>query len=78
MPSLGQKPLISGPNMASGHFQFAISGDAGPDYTIQSATNLTLPAWQSLFTNYAPVPPFQWTDTNAARPQSFYRVLLGP
>ncbi|MEI6195275.1 MAG: polysaccharide lyase family 8 super-sandwich domain-containing protein, partial [Verrucomicrobiota bacterium] len=73
-----QKPLISAPNMASGHFQFTISGDAGPDYTIQSATNLALPAWQPLFTNYAPVPPFQWTDTNAARPQSFYRVLLGP
>ena len=73
-----QKPLITGPNLAAGQFNFSISGDAGPDYTIQGVTNLASPVWQTLFTTNAPLLPFQWTDTNTPQPQFFYRVLLGP
>ena len=73
-----QKPLISQPNFTSGHFNLTVSGSAGPDYMILGATNLVSPVWQPLFTNFAPVPPFQWTDTNTAQSQSYYRILLGP
>jgi len=73
-----RQPVISGPNILAGHFTFTVNGDIGPDYTIQSTTNLTIPAWQSLSTSNAPVPPFQWTDTNTERLKNFYRVMLEP
>ena len=62
----------------AGHFNLTVSGSAGPDYTILGATNLVSPVWHPLFTNFAPVSPFQWTDTNTVRPQFYYRVQLGP
>ena len=73
-----QRPVISAPNFVAGHFRFTISGDAGPDYTVLSATDLAFPVWQPLATSNAPTPPFQWTDTNAGSSQIYYRVLLGP
>ena len=73
-----QKPDVSTPDFAAGHYTFAINGNAGPDYIIQGTTNLASPAWQSLSTNQTPTPPFQWTDTNTPRAQFYYRVLLGP
>jgi hypothetical protein len=53
-----------------------ISGNTGPDYTIQTSTNLT--AWQTAVTTNSPALPWSWSDTNLAFPQRFYRVLLGP
>ena len=73
-----RQPVISGPNILAGHYTFTVNGDTGPDYTIQGSTNLTMPAWQTLFNSNAPVPPFKWTDTNTARLQNFYRVMLEP
>jgi hypothetical protein len=73
-----QTPLISAPVLVAGQFSLTISGDAGPDYLIQGATNLAPPLWQTLFTTNAPLLPFQWVDTNTARPQFFYRIMLGP
>ena len=73
-----QKPVISAPHFTAGHFNLTVSGSAGPDYTILGATNLVSPVWHPLFTNFAPVSPFQWTDTNTVRPQFYYRVQLGP
>ena len=73
-----RRPVIFQPDYSAGHFGFTVSGDSGPDYTVLETTNLTLPAWQSLFISNAPTLPFQWTDTNAGRSQMYYRVLLGP
>ena len=73
-----QKPLLSAPLYNGSGFSLSVGGDAGPDYMIQGATNLSAPTWQTIFTTNAPAVPFIWTDTNIARPQSFYRVLLGP
>ncbi|MSU60168.1 MAG: hypothetical protein EXS35_18690 [Pedosphaera sp.] len=54
-----------------------VSGDAGPDYTVQSSTNLA--DWLNLFTTNSPALPFNWSDPNAGNfPQRFYRILLGP
>ena len=73
-----QKPLISSPGLLGGQLSFMINGDSGPDYVIQGTTNLEPPSWQSMFTNPASIPPFQWADTNSARSHFHYRVLLGP
>jgi hypothetical protein len=73
-----QKPMMSAPNFSAGHISLTINGSAGPDYIIQGTTNLAPASWQGMITNLAPTPPFQWTDTNTARPQFYYRVLLGP
>jgi hypothetical protein len=73
-----QIPGISALHYSAGIFNLTINGGAGPDYIIQGTTNLALSSWQAIFTNFAPAPPFQWTDTNTAHSQFYYRVLLGP
>ena len=73
-----QKPGISPPLFSAKTFRFTITGDAGPDYTIQGATNLASPSWQTLFFTNAPALPFTWADTNTTPAQIFYRILLGP
>ncbi len=71
------RPQLSGANFFGGNFTLTINGDSGPDYIVQSSTNLL--SWQSLFTNHLPVPPFTWSDSNAASyPRQFYRIQLGP
>jgi hypothetical protein len=63
--------------LAGGEVQVEVTGDAGPDYTVQASTNLT--NWTVLLTTNSPPLPFQFLDTNAAGfPFRFYRVLLGP
>jgi hypothetical protein len=75
-----QAPVLSAPTVSNGIFSMLINGDSGPDYVLQSSTNLTASnAWVSVFTNSQAVPPFSWTDSSVtAFPEKFYRVLLGP
>ena len=70
--------LIAG--VINGSFKLSVSGDAGPDYTIETAPDLTPPVeWTSVFTNHSATPPFQWTDHAASNElQRFYRVRLSP
>jgi hypothetical protein len=71
-------PGISHLSYTGGEFSFTVSGQSGPDYEIQIATNLTQP-WSSLFITNPPVVPFVWTDAGTSNsPQRFYRVKLGP
>lgn len=69
-------PGISSISAADGQFGINISGQTGPDYAIETSTNLT--QWSNAFITNSPAVPFVWTDTNAAAPQRFYRVKLGP
>jgi len=73
-------PQILSPVFNGGLYSFSVSGNSGPDYYIDSTTNLSPTAvWLPLFTNTAAVSPFIWTDlinTNSAR--QFYRIRLGP
>ena len=74
-----QPPLISAAQHSGGPFAITVSGDPGPDYTVQTATNLFPINWQTSFATNAPLLPFIWTETNKiVMPSSFYRVLLGP
>jgi hypothetical protein len=70
-------PALQQPALSAGQFGFGVSGDAGPDYTIQASTNLA--NWINLFTTNSPGLPFDWSDPAASNHrQRFYRVLLGP
>ncbi len=70
-------PLLSAGAITNGRFGFWISGDSGPDYSIQVSTNLA--DWNSVFTGISPALPFFLADTNSALFSSgFYRAVLGP
>ena len=70
-------PAFAKPVWTNNQFVFEVTGDAGPDYTIQGSTNLF--TWSNLFTTNSPGLPFNWTDTTAPLPaQRFYRLLLKP
>jgi hypothetical protein len=69
-------PALNG-SITNRQFGFWINGDMGPDYIIQTSTNLT--SWVPLFTNNSPSLPYFWVDTNSPScPFLFYRVLLVP
>ncbi len=62
---------------AGGQFSLTVSGGTvGPDYILQSSTNLT--NWQAIQTNNSPALPFTFADSNAAAPFQYYRVRLAP
>jgi hypothetical protein len=63
-------------SLASGQISFNVSGQSGPDYAIETSTNLT--QWSNVFITNSPTLPFNWTGTNSAAPQRFFRVKLGP
>jgi hypothetical protein len=71
-------PGISNISFTGGQFSFKVSGQSGPDYAVETSTNLTQ-AWSSVFITNSPVVPFVWTDTGTGNSsQRFYRVKLGP
>ena len=69
-------PTLASVPATNGQPRIVVSGDFGPDYTIQGSTNLS--TWTNLFQTNSPVLPFGWSDTNLpAPPQRYYRALLG-
>ena len=72
-----QQPLLSGMQYGGGVFRMSVAGDGGPDYNVQTSTNLLI--WENLFTTNGPPGSFVFGVTNfTAVPQRFYRVILGP
>ena len=70
-------PTNSGVVHSGGTYQMQISGDVGPDYTIQASTDLV--SWASLYTTNPAAMPFVWSDSSADNYSArFFRVLLGP
>lgn len=69
-------PGLSNVSLAGGQLAFNISGQSGPDYAVETSTNLA--QWTTAFVTNSPALPFAWTDTNSTGPQQFYRVKLGP
>jgi pectin methylesterase-like acyl-CoA thioesterase len=70
-------PGVSSPAIIDGQFTMSVSGQLGPDYTLQVSTNL-LGGWTSLYTTNPTTMPFTFTDTNSVLPEQYYRVLVGP
>jgi hypothetical protein len=69
-------PGIGNVSVAGGQFSFNVSGQSGPDYAIETSTNLT--QWSNVFITNSPALPFNWTATATNGPQRFYRIKLGP
>jgi hypothetical protein len=68
--------MSSSISFAGGQPTFIVSGQSGPDYAIETSTNLT--QWSNVFITNSPALPFNWTDTVTNSPQRFYRIKLGP
>jgi GH43 family beta-xylosidase len=75
-----QAPTMSSATVSNGLFSLLINGDIGPDYVVETRTNLADgSAWFAVATNLLPAPPFSWTDpVTALLLQKFYRVRLAP
>ena len=69
-------PGISNVSIAGGQFSFSVNGQSGPDYAVETSTNLT--QWSNIFITNSPTLPFNWTDTATNSPVRFYRIKLGP
>jgi hypothetical protein len=69
-------PSVSPVAWNNGQFTLQVSGESGPDYEIQTSTNLT--QWSAAFTTNSPAMPFSWQDIAATNSASFYRVVVGP
>jgi hypothetical protein len=70
-------PTLNTSSITDGRYGFWITGDEGPDDTIQTSTNLM--SWSSVATSNSPAVPFFWADADpAAFACRFYRVQLGP
>ncbi|HSY17313.1 MAG TPA: hypothetical protein VK815_03225 [Candidatus Acidoferrales bacterium] len=68
------RPILGITRLANG-WQLNVTGPAGPDYSIQGASNLM--SWTTLATSNSAALPFNWIDSNNV-PARFYRVMLGP
>jgi len=70
------RPQLSTVVWSAGQLMFQINGDSGPDYQIQSSTNLV--NWSPAFTANSPLMPFAYTNNASGSPMNFFRVVAGP
>jgi hypothetical protein len=70
------EPTLEPAEAAGGGVQLRINGTLGPDYTLQTSTDLV--NWLTLLTTNPVAMPFDLTDTNAGDAARFYRLRLGP
>ncbi|HOX01929.1 MAG TPA: Calx-beta domain-containing protein [Candidatus Paceibacterota bacterium] len=64
-------------SLEPGGFVFRVTGDPGPDLTIQRSADLA--DWIDLLRTNSPALPFDWVDPGAAsRDRTFYRIHLTP
>jgi glucuronoarabinoxylan endo-1,4-beta-xylanase len=69
-------PTVSFASGGTGQINLTITGSTGPDYIVQTSTNLI--DWQPLLTTNPPALPFTVTIPSGPEPQRFYRIRLGP
>jgi lysophospholipase L1-like esterase/fibronectin type 3 domain-containing protein len=70
-------PSISNFTHAGGQFSFQINGQTGPDYSVETSTDLE--EWEAIYTAISPAVPFTWTDTDTSgSSKRYYRVKIGP
>jgi hypothetical protein len=69
-------PQLASGGWNNGQFVLQVGGQSGPDYAIETSTNLT--QWRAVFRTNSPVMPFSWQDLAATNSAGFYRVIVGP
>jgi Putative Ig domain/Carbohydrate binding module (family 6) len=70
------KPQITTATGSGNQLVLQVSGASGPDYQIQSSTNLV--NWSAVFSTNSPAMPFAWTNPATGLPQNFFRIQVGP
>jgi len=60
----------------TGQMGFLVSGQVGPDYAVQSSSNLV--DWNAIFTTNPAVMPFTWSTHAGGLPAQYYRIQVGP
>jgi hypothetical protein len=78
--SIPRGPVLTGPVLTNGQFQFAVQGAAGMAYEISATTNITLPrsGWTSLATLTNQTGSVTFTDAITNAPHRFYRARQVP
>jgi len=61
---------------SSGALVLQVKGASGPDYQVQTSTNLV--NWNAVFTTNSPPLPFVWTNNFTNGPMNFFRIRVGP
>jgi len=75
--TLPANPVLQSAGWTNGLFSLRVSGNEGPDYRLQTSTNLL--NWADATNLVSPTLPFLWTDPGAMNDkQRFYRAQLGP
>jgi hypothetical protein len=69
-------PQFSTVSAANGQLVLQVNGSSGPDYQIQSSSNLV--NWSAVLTTNSPAIPFVWTNNTTNGPMNFFRILVGP
>ena len=65
--------VLSGVGLSgSAQFRFTVTGTAGSNYVVQTATDLSAPVWASVLTN---ISPFTFTESGPAGNSKFYRAI---
>lgn len=67
-----EKPAVTVPHRENGRLGLSISGQVGPDYQVQSSSNLT--DWITVLTTNPAAMPFVWTNSPGALPAEYYRI----
>jgi hypothetical protein len=70
-------PVIGTVTVSGGLVYVQVNGPQGPDYTLETTTNL-LGSWQALYTTNSPLMPLTLVSTNSTDPARFYRIQIGP
>ncbi len=70
------QPQIGTASLNGGQLVLQVNGNDGPDYQIQSSTNLV--DWNVVFTTNSPAMPFAWTNSTIGLPVNFFRIQAGP
>ncbi len=75
--TLPTNPVLQSAGWTNGLFSLRVSGNEGPDYRLQTSTNLL--NWADATNLVSPTLPFLWIDPGAINDkQRFYRAQLGP
>lgn len=69
-------PSIVAPPIANGQIGLTVSGQVGPDYAVQSSSNLL--DWTTLLITNPASMPFTWSTNTGALPAQYYRIKVGP
>jgi pectin methylesterase-like acyl-CoA thioesterase len=70
------QPTISLPIYNGSQFSLSVSGQTGPDYAVQTSSDLI--TWTTVARFTSPSLPFNYTDNLPTAPALFYRIICGP